>query len=245
MQIRTSLFVLVVTLGACGDDGSSRGDGGPGDIMIVVDIDNGSCGDQVRLTGEYVDWDTEASFCGINEAVFEVEGDGAIDSTAPNGRFDLCSPDQPTTRLNITQPAGNSQCTVPPSAYTIPTILFARKDVIQAGGFYNVRSWTTDRQTTLFTQVGAAFDATKGQIHVHVDGNPRAVSIAAAHGTTLALATMDATTWTATSTGVDVFFPNVDVGSGQTMLTVTGGAVGTGNIPVIAGTLTNVTVVAP
>jgi hypothetical protein len=29
------------------------------------------------------------------------------------------------------------------------------------------------------------------------------------------------------------------------MLTVTGGAVGTGNIPLVAGTLTNVTVLAP
>lgn len=212
--------------------------------MIVVDIDNGSCGDQVRLTGEYVDWDTEASFCGINEAVFEVEGDGQMDSTAPNGRFDLCTPDQAATRLNITQPSVNSQCTTPPAMYTMPTILYARKDVIQAGAFYSARSWTTARQDTLFALVGAPFDATKAHVHVHVDGNPRAVSIAAAHGTVLAIAT-GASTWSAGATGADVFFPNVDVGGGQTMLTVTGGAVGTGNIPLVAGTLTNVTVLAP
>jgi hypothetical protein len=234
---------LLVALSACGDNGSAGGDGGPNDVMIVVDIDNGSCGDMVRLTGEYVDWDTEASFCGINEAVFEVEGDGQMDSTAPNGRFDLCTPNQPTTRLNITQPSANSQCTTPPAMYTIPTILFAKKDVIQAGAFYSARSWTTARQDTLFTLVGAPFDATKAHVHVHVDGNPRAVAITAAHGTTLAIAT-GASTWSAGSTGADVFFPNVDVGNGQTMLTVTG-AVGTGNIPLVAGTLTNVTVLAP
>lgn len=240
--MRSSLLVLLVTVTACGDNGSSV-DGGPDDAMIVVDIDNGSCGDQVRLTGEYVDWDTEASFCGINAAVLEVEGDGAMDTTAPNGRFDLCTPNQATTRLNITQPSGNSQCTVPAAAYTLPTILVARKDVIQAGAFYSARSWTTERQTTLFTQVGAAFDATKAQVHVHVDGAPRAITITAAHGTAQAIATMGAT-WTAGATGVDVFFPNVDVGSGQTMLTIAGSSVGAGNIPLVAGTLTNVTVLA-
>ncbi|MFN0249582.1 MAG: hypothetical protein ACKV2T_22040 [Kofleriaceae bacterium] len=243
MQTRR-LLVLLVTFAACGDDGSAGGDGGPDDAPIVVDIDNGSCGDTVRLTGEYVDWDTEASFCGINDALFEVEGDGQMDSTAPNGRFDLCTPDQASTRLNITQPSGNSQCTTPPATYTIPTILFARKDVIQAGAFYSARSWTTARQATLFTIVGAPFDATKAHVHVHVDGNPRALSIAATHGTTLAIAT-GASTWSAGSTGTEVFFPNVDVGNGQTMLTVTGGGVGAGNIPLIAGTLTNVTVLAP
>lgn len=243
MQMRTSLLVLLVTVG-CGDDGSSTGDGGPEDVMIVVDIDNGSCGDQVRLTGEYVDWDTETSFCGINEAVLEVEGGGAMDSTAPNGRFDLCTPDQATTRLNITQPSGNSQCTVTPAAYSIPTILFVRKDVIQAGGFYSARSWTTAKQDAIFTASGTTFDAGKAQVHVHVDGDPRAVTIAAAHGTAQAIATEGAT-WTEGSTGVDVFFPNVDVGSGETMLTITGGSVGAGTIPLVAGTLTNVTVVAP
>jgi hypothetical protein len=241
--MRSSWLVLLVTMTACGDDGSSTGDGGPGDTMIVVDIDNGSCGDTIRLTGEYVDWDTEASFCGINEAVLEVDGGGEMDSTAPNGRFDLCTPNQAATRLNITQPAANSQCTTPPSMYTLPTILYAQKAVIQAGAFYSARSWTAARQDSLFTIVGAPFDGTKAQVHVHVDGNPRAVSLAAAHGTTLAIA-MGATTWTAGATGKDVFFPNVDVGAGTTMLTVTGGAVGTGSIPLVAGTLTNVTVLA-
>ena len=237
-------LALLAALSACGDDGSAT-DGGPGDTPIVIDIDNGSCGDMVRLTGEYVDWDTDARFCGINEAMFQVEGDGAMDGTAPNGRFDLCTPDQPVTRLDITQPTANSQCTQPPAMYTLPTILIARKDVILAGAFYSARSWTTARQDTLFAQVGAPFDAAKAQVHVHVEGTPRAVSLAAAHGTTLALA-VGATTWTTgAATGTDVFFPNVDIGNGQTMVTVTGGAIGAGSIPLIAGTLTNITVYAP
>lgn len=243
MQTRIGL-VLLVTLAACGDDGAAV-DGGPADTILVVDIDNGSCGDTIRLTGEYVDWDSDASFCGINAAVFEVEGDGQMDSTAPNGRFDLCTPDQAATKLTITQPSGNSQCTVPGAPYTLPTILYVRKDVILAGAFYSARSWTTAKQDAIFTASGAAFDGSKAQVHVHVDGNAtHAVSIAAAHGTAQAIAA-GGTTWATGETGKDVFFPNVDVGSGTTMLTVAGGAIGGGSIPLVAGTLTNVTVYAP
>ena len=243
MQTR-SLLVLLVTVAACGDDGSSAGDGGPDDIMIVVDIDNGSCGDTVRITGEYINWEQASGFCGINEAVFEVEGGGQMDSTAPNGRFDLCTPDQAATRLVITQPTANSQCTQVPAGYTLPTILYARKDVIQSGAFYSARSWTTAQQDVIFTAVGQPFDAAKAQLHVHVDGTPRAVSIAAAHGPTQAIAS-GTEVWSAGATGTDVFFPNVDVGSGQTLLTVAGSSVGAGNVPLIAGTRTNVTVLAP
>src|SRR5688572_8126055 len=94
------------------------------DATITVDIDNGSCGDQLRFTGEYVDWDSDASFCGINNAVWAEPG-GAMNSTAPNGRFDLClSRATATTTVQITQPSGMSACTVPPAVYAIPVIAF-------------------------------------------------------------------------------------------------------------------------
>lgn len=228
--------VVCVTwlLGACGDDGA-----GPVDAPVpAVDIDNGSCGDQIRFTGEYVDWDSDASFCGVNGALIEVVG-GSMDSTAPNGRFDLCISDAPTTRLEVTQPTAMSQCTALPSSYTVPTILVANKVVIQSGAFFSARAFTTARQATFFQMLGAAFDSNKAQVHVHVEGAPRAVQITAAHGTTQAIT---ATTWAAGDTGKEVVFPNVDVGGGTTMLTVTGGALGTGSIPLVAGTITNVTV---
>lgn len=229
----TVIWIYAVAVG-CGDDG------GAADASIVIDIDNGSCGDQLRFTGEYVDWDTNTSFCGIGEATIEVEGDGAMDTTAPNGRFDLCIPQtSPTTKLIVTQPSGNSQCTSPPAGYSVPTILFANRDVIQAGGFFSGRAFTTARQQTLFQSVGAAFDSNKAQVLVHVNGTPRAVSLAAAHATTQANMT---STWGAGDIGKDVFFPNVDVGAGTTTLSVDGGAIGTGSIPLIAGTITNVSV---
>lgn len=234
MHAARTVVLVTWLFGACGDDGA-----GPVDAAAVpVDIDNGSCGDQIRFTGEYVDWDSDASFCGINDALIEVPN-GSMDGTAPNGRFDLCIPDAPTTRLDVTQPTAMSQCTTPVSSYSVPTILVANKAVIQAGAFFSARAFTTARQATFFQMVGTAFDSNKAQVHVHVEGAPRAVQITAAHGTTQAITT---TTWAAGDTGKEVFFPNVDVGAGTTMLTVTGGALGTGSIPLVAGTITNVTV---
>jgi hypothetical protein len=143
----------------------------------------------------------------------------------------------------VTQPTATSQCTTPPSTYTMPTILFAQKAVIQSGAMFSGVSFTIARQTTFFQMVGAAFDATKAQVYVHIDGPVRTLSLAAAHGT--AQAVVSGTVgfdWVAGSAGVSVFFPNVDVGSGTTMLTADGSAIGTGAIPLVAGTITNVTI---
>ena len=223
--------VLVTMLAACGDDGAGPVDAAP----VPVDIDNGSCGDQIRFTGEYIDWDSHKSFCGINEAVIEVTG-GSMDSTAPNGRFDLCIPDAASTRLDVTQPTGVSQCTVPPAGYTIPTILFAQKAVIHSGGFFSGRAFTTGRQVAL----GVTLDPAKAHVFVHVDGTERTVSLAAPHGAAQAIRSTTGSDWAAGAQGTDVFFPNVDVGTGTTMLTTETAAIGTGSIPLVAGTLTNV-----
>jgi hypothetical protein len=244
MVYRRAVLSLLFVASACGDDGGTPQDA-VSDTVVPVDIDNGSCGTQVRFTGEYIDWDSHASFCGINAAVVEVPG-GAMDSTAPNGRFDLCLPDMATVRLDIEQPTGNSQCTVLPSMYTTPTILVANKDVITSGAMFSGRSFTADRRSAFFKEVvGADFDATKAHVFVHIAGAERNVSLTAAHGPaqTVTVGTV-ATDWAAGSTGTDVFFPNVDVGNGTTMLSAAGGAVGTGSIPLVAGTITNVTLFA-
>lgn len=226
-------FVVSVLPGCSGGDGAA-------DASYTVDIDNGSCGDQLRFTGEYVDWDNDALFCGIALATVAVEGDGAQDETAPNGRFDLCIPrTSPTTKLVVTQPAGMSQCTNPPSGYSVPAIFWANRDVILAGGFFSARAFTTARQASFFQAAGLTFDSNKAQVLVHVNRTPAAVSLAAAHAAPQAVA---ATTWAPGDTGHEVFFPNVDVGSGTTTLSVAGGAIGTGSIPLIAGTITNVAI---
>ena len=216
------------------------GGGGNVDAGLVIDIDNGSCGDQLHFTGEYVDWDKDTVFCGINEATVTVDPDGAMDTTAPNGRFDLCIPRMgATAKLLVTQPANPSMCTSMPASYTVPVILWANHEVILAGGFYSARAFTTARQMTFFQAAGLTFDATKAQVFVHVEGPQHAVSLAAAHA---APQTIVASTWAAGDSGHEVFFPNVEVGTGTTMLLVSGGAIGTGSIPLVAGTLTDVSV---
>src|SRR5215212_9691703 len=98
-MLRTALIVIVLSgCSGCGDDA------GTVDASYVIDIDNASCGDTLHFTGEYVDWDTDTSFCGIGDATVDVEGDGATDTTAPNGRFDLCIPRTSSTKLIVTQP---------------------------------------------------------------------------------------------------------------------------------------------
>jgi hypothetical protein len=233
------LLVLASACGACGDDGAKPD--GSMCTPLVIDSDNASCGDQLRFTGEYVDWDVDVGFCGIFEALFEVSG-GAMDTTAPNGRFDLCiSNTAAQTLLDITPSATASQCSNPPSSYNLPGIAVANKAVIGAGVLFSGRNITTARQTTFFQSAGITFDAAKAQVFVHVEGTPRALTLAAAHAAPQAVV---ATAWAAGDTGHEVFFPNVDVGAGTTSLEMTGCAIGTGSIPLAAGKITNVTILA-
>ena len=229
-------FGLGLGLGACGP-GSATPDG-----PFTIDIDNGSCGDQIHFTGELVDWDTEARFCGIFDALVQVQGGGPMDRTAPNGRFEgICVPDQPVTLLDVTPPAGNSPCTATPSPYPMAGIAVAHRDVIRAGGFFSARAFTTFRRDEFFAQAGFSFAPALAQVLVHVHGTPRPVSIDAAHAPAQAIA---GTTWAEGNVGHDVYFPNVAVGGGKAMLSVEGGAIGTGEIPLVGGKFTYVSVYA-
>lgn len=224
------LFVVLATACNCGGNDGTPIDAPPADVP--PDIDNGTCGADLRFTGEYVDWDTDAQFCGIFDARFQVQGGGASDTTAPNGRFDLCIPNGPEqVLLDITPPSAASQCTTPSSTYTLPGIAVATRSVILAGGFWSGRNFTADRQASL----GVTLDPTKGHVFVHVEGTPRAVSLSSTHDAAQA---MTDTTWAPGNTGHEVFFPNVPAGT--TMVTVAGGTIGASTVPVVAGTITNV-----
>ncbi len=221
---------------ACGDD-QAKPDAGP----PVVDIDNGSCGDQLHFTGEVVDWDSsDATFCGVFEAMLLVPPDGAMDTTAPNGRIDMCIPaTQATTTISVTPSANASQCAG--STYPVPGAIIVNRDVIRAGAPFSARLFTATRETSFFTQIGAPYDASKAQLLVFVAGTPRPVSIAATHGATQAF-TKATATWAAGDTGTYVFFANVAPGS--TTITVTGGAFGSGPIDLAAGRITATNVYA-
>ncbi len=217
---------VLVAICACGSSASPRD--------APADIDNGTCGSLVRFTGEYVDWDSGTAFCGIFDAQFQVEGTGVTATTAPNGRFDLCVPDEPVVLVDITPPADGSPCALPQSdpqpTYTLPAIAVANKAVIEAGGAWSGRGFVTGRETV---------DLTKAQVFVHVNGTPRQLSLTAAHGPAQARVNG---TWAAGDTGSEVFFPDVDPGSGTTTLSA-GTAIGAGSIPVVAGKLTNLSII--
>jgi hypothetical protein len=219
---RSAAFLVI--LFACSDDAAPRD-------AITVDIDNGSCGSMVRFTGEYLDWDSGGTFCGIFGAAFQVQAGGEPATTAPNGRFDLCIPDAPVVLLDITPPTAESPCSMPPAMYALPGIAVANKAVISAGGLWSGRAFVMTRQPV---------DPTKAQVLVHVNGTPRAVSLTAAHGP--AQARMN-DTWSPGETGQEVFFPDVDPAGGATTLAA-GGAIGTGSIPLVAGKMTNVSIIA-
>jgi hypothetical protein len=220
------LAALLAFLCACGGD-----DAAPHDA-ITPDIDNGACGTQLRFTGEYIDWDSGTAFCGILGAQFQVQGDSVKKSTAPNGRFDLCVPNQAEVLVDVTPPAMLSEC-AQQGAYVLPAIAVANKAVIEAGGFWSGRAFGMARQSV---------DAAKAQVFVHVNGAPRELSLAAAHGAAQAMVNG---AWAPGSTGPDVFFPDVDPSGGSTTLSVSGNAIGTGAIPLVAGKMTTLSIVVP
>lgn len=188
----------------------------------------------LRFTGEYIDWEaTSAVFCGIFGAKLTVEGTAESETTAPNGRFDLCVPDAPTSLVDITPPTAPSQCTQPAEMYVLPAIAVANKAVIEAGGAWSGRAFGTAQQVVV--------DPAKAQVFVHVNGSPTQVSIAAPHGPSQAMVNG---TWVPGDTANEVFFPDVDATSGSTNLTA-GSAIGAGPTPLVVGKMTNVSIIAP
>jgi len=232
--MRISLLCLL----ACAACNGCGGNDGAVDAPVAIDIDNGVCGADLRFTGEIIDWDADAGFCGIFDAHVAVRDGGPAGNTAPNGRYDFCvSSDQAVTLADITPAAVDSECTTPPSTYPLPALIVGNHAAILAGSFNSARLFTTAREATL----GVTIDRAKAQVLVHVNGTQRAVSLTASHDAAQANA---ATTWAAGDTGHDVFFPNVELGGGSTRLTVDGGAIGIGDIPLVAGTITEVSVLA-
>jgi hypothetical protein len=195
-----------------------------------------SCPASRFFTGEYVDWDsTTNTFCGINQATFQVTGDATrIDHTNPNGRFQLCLAVPQATRVDITPPTTPSECLVPTSTYTMPGLTIADPAVIATGELFSLRDFTVARQATL----GVTLDAAKGHVFVHVDKTAQPVSLSASSDPGQA---WSGTAWAAGTQGSNVFFSNVTAGT--TTVSMTGGAVGTGSVPVEAGKITYLTLV--
>src|SRR5262245_42513364 len=166
--MRISLLCLLVASGACGACG---GNDGAVDATPTIDIDNGTCGADLRFTGEIIDWDADASFCGVFDAHVAVRDAGPTANTAPNGRYDVCVPSAPQVTLaDVTPAAANSECTTPPAGYALPALIVGSRAAILAGGFNSARLFTSAREATL----GVTIDRAKAHVLVHVNGTQRA-----------------------------------------------------------------------
>ncbi len=182
----------------------------------------------MTVTGEYVDWDsTEGNFKGVMGAKFTLVSDPSKSaSTAPNGRFVMPCIAPADGVIDVAPMAGSNY---------VPGTVIVNKAVIQTGAMLSYRSFTTTRGADF------GFDASKAGVFVHVEGTPRAVTVAGA-GSPFAF---NGSTWAAGNTGEDVYFPGVVPGiTGMAMVTMTGTTVGAGNVEVAAGKITYVTLVA-
>ncbi len=232
---------------ACGGDDSPAG----GDAHVDAPIDTGSpvdafCGAKTLLTGEYVDWDSSAAqFLGIFDAAFSVEagsGAHASEHTPPNGRYILCIDAAASGTLVDITPGSDSD--MGSGGAYLPGVAIAEKAVVAAIPFSSARSFTAARRATMFTQIGEAYDPTKGQLFVHLTNTTATLAISANHAATQAFGASE--TWAAGTTGTYVFFPNVDVSVDPTVtLTGTPTVSGGGTFPVAAGKLTYVEVAGP
>jgi hypothetical protein len=230
---------LGLGLGACGGGNGTPHDAAP-------DMAPGMCGAEATLAGEMIDWDsTETAFCGVAGAVWTVRGDASrTRTTPPNGRLAMCLAHQAQTLLDVTPPAGGSQCPglfgMPMNTYPLAAVAILPDAVLAAGATFSVRAMVQSRMASMATQIGTPFDSGAGQLYVHVDGAARQVSISAAHAATQRF---DGTSWAAGDTGSDVFFPDVALAGGPVAVNVAGGAVGTGSYTLEAGKMTYLTVV--
>jgi hypothetical protein len=206
------------------------------------DADAGPCGLYFyQLSAVFLDWDsTAAAPCAITGSRWYVHLTQGYATTDASGMLAICLASN-NPELDIQPPPTASTCTTPSSTYSIPGLAIATRSVADAGGAFVARSLDGARTGPFYAGFGSTFDATKGQLFVHVNGAPRAVAISSPHD---AVQAFDGTAWASGDTGDDVFFPNIDLGAGpMTHVSVAGGALGTGSVPLVAGTITYMAVV--
>ena len=229
---RASALIGLALLAGCGSSHPAATDGAtpPADAAVDADLVDYS------VMARYLDWDSTASQpCPIVGAKWYADLDvSRVAFTDDTGSFAIRLASY-LWYLDVEQPASPSACASPASSYTIGAHALVTPAVYYAGGHFVMRSLTDARAASY------SLDPIRGHLYVHVDGPPRAVSI---DSTSDPAQAFDGSTWSPGDTGSDVFFPNVDL-AGTTMPTVSvdGGAMGTGSVPLVAGTITYMTVI--
>ena len=242
--------VVAVLLVACGcGEVKDKPDAPVGDGKTTDGkaIDAGMCSGGISFTGEDVDWDsTDTAFCGVFNATLKVRGSSdpaQSDTTSPNGRWVMCLPLQTPVTIDLTPPTGNNPCATSPGSYGLKGIAVADAQVqamLTGTDVFRIREFSTNRATGFYAQIGRAYDPTKGALMVHVVGAQHPVAITAVHDQ---VEKSDGTTWQAGDTGVDVYFPNIPVGT--TTIQAATGTTGAISVPIEANTITYATIVTP
>ena len=216
------VWIAAIMFAGCSGGGGGGADAAPESFMA-----------------EYVDWDSSetGSFCGILDSTWTSHDDAtATVMTKPNGRVTLSLPPTARMQIDITPPTAGSECTTPSGQiYNIPGIAIVDRAVNDAGGEFSTRAFSTTRATAF------GYNAAKAQVFVHVDGTPRSVTLTGSHDATQAF---DGSTWAAGDTGVNVFFPNVDPSASTATVGMSGASLGTGDVPLVAGTFTYLSIIA-
>jgi hypothetical protein len=231
---------LIALVAGCGSHAPLAIDAGPADAGPAPSIDADLR--DYDVAGVYLDWDsTPAAPCPIAGATWTVYfGGGRTGITDATGAFTVQLASY-LARIDVAQPQSPSACTAPPSTYSLPESAILPRVLHESGGHPVVRGLTAARAATFYAAIGAPFQATRGQLLVHLDGPARQVALSAPHD---AVQAFDGQAWAAGDTGSDVFFPNVDVASGVwPTVTVSGTAIGTGSLELPPGTITAITVI--
>jgi hypothetical protein len=248
--------------GACGgsvsnDDGRPADDGSltdrpidspfdppidapPIDGPVDAPVDAAGCGTDVRLIGEYLDWDSNnANYMGIGGSQWTVVGDlSRMTQSAPNGNVVLC--------LN---PAAPSQISVGGAGAYLPALFLADPAVFMPAGSRfaarGLRTMDPGGASTQYMEFGVTYNGGLAQILVYKIGAAIPLALEPAINPPQQTFVSDGTndiTWSAGDTGTFTLFPNRPFGGGTATLTSTANFTGPTTIPIASGRFTIVVI---
>ena len=262
-RTRWLMAVVAAWAGCGGDDGGAK-DGSVGDgdgalidspidspfdppidapridaaVPIDATTDASGCGTDLRLVGEYLDWDsTNAGFLGIASSSWSVVGDPTRSAmTQPNGTLVLCL-----------SPAGISQITVSGPAPYLPALFLADAAVFSpAGSRFEARGLKMGIDAVnQYLEFGQPFQVGFAQILVYKIGAPIPLALAPVINPPQRNFVSDGPndiTWSDGDTGTFTLFTNRPVNVGTATLTSTVAFTGPTTIPIAGGRFTIVVI---
>lgn len=154
------------------------------------------------VTGEYLDVEaTDEAYTAIYNASWQLVPNGATDTTSPNGRVELCAPnDEASVRVAV----------VGPSPYLPADVYLERWQDEAAIAPFSVRGLSAAQASALLQAHAKTPDADTGSVFVLQTGTPQALQIDDANAVALS---HDGEAWSPGSSGAAVLFLRVAPGA--------------------------------